>query len=485
MATTKYNSICISTEKVTPSAKKFPVAFWLIVKGLWLFHYKSVVQDRKCFKCSVHKLMRNRKERLRPDGPPRTKVEVIDSLLLSYDRNNDKWFRKEEAKSNLFVNIQDGDCEVCEVCDTEWWDYFGRTCRYTEEDIGVTRWNHKGSGLLSMGMITIFLSASFYDNILNMEKMWGHSEEIINLINKLCLLTLLASYFLVALLSKLRSHMKGDVPCLAWATTWNVRYLIKRAQLLDLPSKGMPGKYFLFLCMLWPFLNSCYRAIIYFYLSECDFDSHVVTTALFGIIMMETWGLFVYLIYFIRVSFQRQFSLILVYLRDFEGHIDRCRGAILCAFADYNLFKTFCNGYFLLTFPVVVIGVTSHITWQYLLYQVCATDSPIMKTQNFLRWLGLSEISMALFLYIFASGGMSVNYLGLQLHSNVLKLKSAAHALFWDEIVQVVDTTNRGSQLLYLSVFFSTVGIFMSLQFNNQDVTYMNARYNTTNMTIC
>lgn len=247
----------------------------------------------------------------------------------------------------------------------------------------------------------------------------------------------------------------------------------------------MPGKYFLFLCMLWPFLNSCYRAIIYFYLSECEFDSHVVTTALFGIIMMETWGLFVYLIYFIRVSFQRQFSLILVYLRDFEGHIDRCRGAILCAFADYNLFKTFCNGYFLLTFPVIVIGLTSHITWQYLLYQVCATDLSIMKTQNFLRWLVLSEISMALFLYIFASGGMSVNYLGLQLHSNVLKLKSAAHALFWDEIVQVVDTTNRGSQLLYLSVFFSTVGIFMSLQFNDQDVTYMNARYNTTNMTIC
>ena len=89
-----------------------------------------------------------------------------------------------------------------------------------------------------MVMVFAFLSATFYDSFINLMRMWANPEEIINLINKICLMTLLASYFMVALLSKIRKLTQKEFPCLAWATTWNVRYIVKRAQLLDLPRRG-------------------------------------------------------------------------------------------------------------------------------------------------------------------------------------------------------------------------------------------------------
>lgn len=248
----------------------------------------------------------------------------------------------------------------------------------------------------------------------------------------------------------------------------------------------MPGRCLLFLCVTWPFANSCYRAVIYLWLSQCEFNIHVVMTSVLGIIMFQTWGLFVYVIYFIRVSFQRQFSLIILYLDNFEGHMDRCRGTLLNALADFKVFRGFCDGYFLVGLPVAIVAMTTHVTWQYLLHEACSEDLPLMKTQNFLQWFVVSEILMAILLFTFAIGGIGVNHLETQLRLNILKLRSAEHPEFWNKIEEALGLATEGSQsILYITLFFSVVGVLASLQFQNQDVTYMSSRYNNTNVTLC
>lgn len=69
-------------------------------------------------------------------------------------------------------------------------------------------------------------------------QLFGKTEELLKLLQMLTMYTLLSVSFICALCSKIRSFFKSSVNRLFWTTTLNARYLVKRAQILDLPNRG-------------------------------------------------------------------------------------------------------------------------------------------------------------------------------------------------------------------------------------------------------
>lgn len=103
---------------------------------------------------------------------------------------------------------------------------------------GVKPWNHRGSNLLSLMALLVLLAANFYDWEFYVMKMLSHSEEMLHSLNALCLTVLTSSILIIVLLSKLQCYFGRDEECLHWAKTWNVGYLVRRMQLLNLPNEG-------------------------------------------------------------------------------------------------------------------------------------------------------------------------------------------------------------------------------------------------------
>lgn len=104
--------------------------------------------------------------------------------------------------------------------------------------LGVRPWNHRGSNLLSLMTLLVLLAANFYDWEFYVLKMWSNSKEMLHILSQLCLIVLDSSIPIAIFISKLQSSFFRNEECLSWARTWNVGYLIRRMQLLDLSNKG-------------------------------------------------------------------------------------------------------------------------------------------------------------------------------------------------------------------------------------------------------
>lgn len=102
--------------------RKWPASFWFILKVLGLFYHKSLVTERKCFRCQVRRITKN----ISLGKMSETEV-YLDPLNLSYELNSTKIARSEDDHTSL---------RKCEVCETLWWNSKRIPKRYTDREIG-------------------------------------------------------------------------------------------------------------------------------------------------------------------------------------------------------------------------------------------------------------------------------------------------------------------------------------------------------------
>ncbi|KAJ8037283.1 hypothetical protein HOLleu_18063 [Holothuria leucospilota] len=304
---------------------------------------------------------------------------------------------------------------------------------------------------------------------------WGKSDQTLHLLKNISFYAFAISYPLISLCSKLRSVLVENVPFLAWASTLNARYLIKRAQYLGLPEKGLPGKLFLFLCSVLPLLVTFYRAFIYLYISECPFTSQETFRIVRDVYFLETLGCFVYIIYLIRISFQHQFSLLLSYIKEEEGHLDKCRGALFNVTTDFSCFKQFCSNYLLCTIPMAVLAISSSVAWQYTVNSTCssASNERVLDVENNIcRYVWLVFL-LYLAVLTFAIGGLSTEHIWDNFYDDVLQLQSESHCEFWDSFVHQLSLLYKTKDNLTVTLFFSVLSCFTALQLGDQDVSFL------------
>ncbi|XP_071829734.1 uncharacterized protein [Apostichopus japonicus] len=432
--------------------KKWSVSFWMILQFLWLPHPNAVQYKRKCLKC---------------------RLRQVESLPLGEESINSTTPLTESSTYQTFL-IRQQQNETCSVCDTLWWDFHRRTVKYNEIDIGAQPWCHCMSGVMSSVMLLILLSVNicYLGFVLTMA--WADSGQILHLLNKFSFILVLSSYPFMACCSKLNDYIQGRIPCLLWSRTFNIRFIVTRAQYVDWKHAGLPGKKFLFLCIVWPGLLSLYRSYLLLIVGcQSTFNSNQafkMFVCVFVFVMMVTWGLFIYLIYFIRLSFHRQFRHLLLYLNEFQGEIDLCRDTIHNVYAEFNCFRKCCNIHVMVMFPALILGIATTVTWQYMQSDDWSGNTENRNHEKQLQYLGWNVIAMGVSLILIATGGLDVNAVEANFNSNVLHLQSERYEKFWKEIIHQIVVVSKVSNSIRMSIIFSILGSYMALQFQDQDL---------------
>lgn len=117
----------ITISRETPN-RRWSKVFWLMLKVLSTFHQKTLVAERKCFACKVKEINR-RTRNLQKKGKD-SDVD-LDCFLLTYEYDSC------EVQGDIHhLSINSDEDQICEVCDTLWWNYNRKSVRYTEEEIG-------------------------------------------------------------------------------------------------------------------------------------------------------------------------------------------------------------------------------------------------------------------------------------------------------------------------------------------------------------
>ncbi|XP_071814697.1 uncharacterized protein [Apostichopus japonicus] len=454
---------------VERKSRKWPNSFWFLMRALALFYHRSVVIERKCLYCHVRNITGNNYEQ-RMNGMD----TPLDFYILTYESNGAL------SRSDEMNNSQNQDPDSCDACQASWWNSYRVPEKYTERDIGRSRLSRRCGGVISMAWLTVVLGGLLCYSGSFLPKLFGEPDQVLSLLLKLTLVALMATHYIFILCSKIRSIFKVAACRLCWATTFNVRYLIKRAQFLDLANRGLPGAPFLILCVHCPLPLAVYRSIIFLYISSCGVNLYSVSQSLVGAFFMVNWGLFLYLIYFIRLSFQCQFNLLLSYIKDFEDDLQRCRAILLNVAADFSCNQQLCTLYLALTFPVLVIAVVANLTVDYVINVSNCLDQESQLIANHLAILFWSEIGVALLLCSIAMGGLKVRYIWENFVGNVLIMKTDKSRLLRKELFQEAEYLLRESSLLLTTIVFSVTGPYMGFHFDNQNVMMMNSSCNVT-----
>lgn len=122
----------------------------------------------------------------------------------------------------LFTSLQVFDCDEC----------------FRHSILGLCRWSRRWNGVITLVWLIIVLSVLLCGICSFLPQLFGKSEEILKLFTMMTLYTLLSVHYIIILCSKVRSLLKNSANRLFWTTTVNVRYLVKRAQILDMPNRG-------------------------------------------------------------------------------------------------------------------------------------------------------------------------------------------------------------------------------------------------------
>ncbi|XP_071813737.1 uncharacterized protein [Apostichopus japonicus] len=457
--------ICLPT---TVSAYRF----------LGLFYHERIVTERKCFSCNVENITKRQTgNRLKAiDGE-------LDYLILAYEADGDDI--DEEKKWLLEEKLEEDQEENCDVCESLWWNCDRLPERYTEEEIGVKRWCLKWNRMLSTTWLLFGAALLMLEFCTLFPRLYAQPDKMLQLLNILSLFIAITIPLALCLCSKIRSYFKSGVPKLNWASSLNIRYLIKRAQLLDLPNRGLPGKLFLFQCISCPVGVAIYRTIIFVYIGECWITLSKGLLSFVGVVFMFSLSVFVYLLYFIRVSFQCHFKLLLAYIKELECDAKRCKGVIMQVAADFSCYRRLCEVVTILMFPATVLAIVSNLTWDYIVFGTCVMEDEISrKIQQHIMILAWLEIITACVLYPFALGGLKVHYIWDDFTANLLLMKcKQSHKnsqASWKEILFEVEYLLKGSYFLVITIFGTVTGIYMGFHFGNQNVAVWTAACNGT-----
>lgn len=457
----------------------WPPIFWFMMKITGMFYHKTVVSNRRCVTCDMDHFERvvTKNTRRKSKFVRRLDSDNLYNLTISYENDHGEVKVGDQRSylgilySEMGTNSRQSQSEKknCKACQACWWDKHGKVQYYTEKSIGVTHWNHMGSWFVSTVILFAIISLLCTELVYVIGDMFGKRKKLLHLLSYSSFLCALAIYPVMNLCSKVRSSLSGRGPGL-WATSLNVRFIIRRLQFLDLQKNGAPGKLFLIMCMVWPIVCAMYRCYVVLGLrgqtgTRRSFACFSAGSSMF------MWGCFVYLLYTIRLSFQIQLDLILKFLKRFEGQTDLCQNVLRQVTIDFKCFHQCVRIYMTAMIPMCVLAVTTSLTWQYMLNSDKAKeeDVALQKYINTMIWL---EIVMFIILAPIAVGGVDVSYVWERFRTNVYCMMGGEHQFFWEEITRYLRNVEGKTPVISFTMILSIVGFYMAVQFGQQDVIY-------------
>ncbi|PIK42424.1 hypothetical protein BSL78_20720 [Apostichopus japonicus] len=187
-----------------------PTTVWLIMKITCVFFQNKLAVPRECFRC--HILERNK-------SISRSSTNEWNGCL-----NGDRYDYSTSERTNHYDVMQS---ENCTACDSYWWDYNGRVCRYADTDIGVGTWNHRGSWVVSVLLLFSISVNNAYEVITFAHFNRENTYFLVNLLSFFIFMTILSLYPIMSLYSKITTVVtQGRISAKYRTRTLNVRYIL-------------------------------------------------------------------------------------------------------------------------------------------------------------------------------------------------------------------------------------------------------------------
>lgn len=461
-------------QKDTKARSKWPSAFWFLMKILGIFHQPSIVRRRKCFQCYVKGIKQESHDSVTTED-----YTVLSPLSLAYDFDDSQQVF-EEASSNSF---EDDECELCNISR---WDYLGHNIHHISDDtIGASPWNHRGSKYISFVILLILIVCLSQEIYFLWHDTWGKPDKLLHALSYGGYIGCLSVYPVMCICSKLRycgdlQHMSS----LTWAIVLNERFIFRRLQFLVNVGEGIPGKCFLFVCLIWPSLNVCYRGIISHILASYKPKLQDTITIPATELLLVAWGCFTYLLYIMRLSFQHQFEVVVFYVINREGQLDKCRHCISSTTMDFNCFRKFTQFYMAIIISLNVLGATTITSTQYRLTGTCYYEHHFVEQLN-LYILIWSTILMFVSLSMIAIGGLDLNSTWRRFKLSIIQASNSANYKFWQTLLKHITRVGDIDSTVSYTVIFSVIGLYTGLRLEeNQDLSYYGSNDNCTDWNI-
>ncbi|KAJ8037271.1 hypothetical protein HOLleu_18050 [Holothuria leucospilota] len=438
MASLKLNEECEDRPQSSPSPQpickslrlksEWPPVIWFVMMFTGLFSHRKIVTKRWCIACEadIYKsLFRSNHVGLRQG-----ELMKDSTTLTSYYED-----KRLDSELNLLSSPQETLCKACETC---WWDKYGRISMYSEADIVI----------------------------FSVDKLFAKRNLVLHLLSYIHFLCPLFVFPAMNICSKVTSALSTQEHGL-WATSLNARYIVQRLQYLDLPEDGLPSKWFLVICIVWPICGSAYRAYITFAL-EGNLDiAHRLNCLTVGITEFM-WGCFMYLLFLMRLSFQIQLKLVLDFIKNCKRDEDFCQRVVQRLMVDVRCFRECVAIYMDLMIPLCVLGAFVSLRWQYLILADVDNDCSSLwcltqRNINIMIWM---DVLMFSSLGPLAIGGFNVNYLWENFKLHVRFMQDDLHPTCWNQLVHFIKRTEDQAPYFSFAAILSIVSLYMTGHFN-------------------
>ncbi|XP_033630072.1 uncharacterized protein LOC117292216 [Asterias rubens] len=431
--------------------KHWPWFVWFLLRFIGLFNSRHIVATRRCHIC-------------------RLTADLEEGCSES------------DVCRNLAVNSDPDFRSGCAVCRSEWSNGSERYRPYSETDIGVAKWNHRGSTILSIVWHFILIILITYDFLWYMINYWGKEDQIIRLISySVFLLSIIVTPVLSLTANVCNIVMNYTNPRLSqdlgftWYHALSIRYIVRRLQHLQLGESGLPYKAFLGLCLVWPSVNGIFRIVLYFAIVKRNFQDevHVLISLHVCMLGMVVFGAFCYIMLLLRLSFQNQIRHKLAFLRCHVGAVDVCRRSVVSYAAELGSIFRLVSVWILFMLAVSTWAITTQVCWDYAPKGKASTPSQRdVKIMIILKTLIWSEHTMFILLPIVAVGGIDLNRIWVQYTRSISKLRSEEYGDFWDKIIKFCKEQSPVTRVKAVTLMFSALGLFLGLKLTDQNIAF-------------
>ncbi|XP_071481417.1 uncharacterized protein, partial [Diadema antillarum] len=491
---------------------KWPWFLWLSLKYLGLFWSRSVVEKRCCQDCYQKKLKeadlmarhgsgtqllaalrRHGQSYLRPPEigidtdidtilqaeNPSDGMRVANGLLKKTSRSNinnsdvdddEGYSVTDKSEADTAGDDDDGRKGRCRVCDALWWDGKGQYRTYSDKDIGLRAWNHRGSGVLSVLLLCLYLSLVLYDALFYARMYWGRKKDLLRYISYMSYLIFGGSVPFLCLFTLIQ-NITNITRFANWPHALDSRYIVRRLQYLDLTERGLPNKLFLVACVGYPTFTAIYRLLFYaVVLNSTSLSLHSYLAIITCLCVLTLYGVFSYIIYLLRISFEPQLRLDVSFVRQHVDHLDMCRAKLASTVQDFKTLRQLTNGWMVMVFGVLTWSLATQVTWNYMLFShECKLNWGI---QMYINGLMALENLMFFCLPCFAIGGASINFIWVRFRYRLLELRRARHERFWYRLLQFLREQDPVECSMRITMLFTLIGLFVALQFGDQNLYY-------------
>ncbi|XP_072168336.1 uncharacterized protein [Diadema setosum] len=474
------------------SGGKWPWFLWLSLKYLGLFWSRPVVGKRCCQHCYQKKLEEGDRMARHASG---TQIGIdtdIDTILQEEISSDDTRIEPMTTTSRISINNNDYDDEGysvtdkseadtagddddgrksrCRVCDSLWWNGKGQYRTYSDKDIGIGTWNHRGSGVVSVILLCLYIFLDLYDVLFFASLFWGRQKDLLRYISYMTYLIyggsvpFLCSFALI-------QNITNVAPFAYWPHALDSRYIVRRLQYLDLPERGLPNKLFLVACVVGPLFIVIFRLLFYTVIISTEhFTLRTYLVMINCLCVLTLYGVFSYIIYLLRISFEPQLRLDVSFVRQHVDHLDLCRAKLASTVQDFKTLRQLTNGFMVMVFGLLTMSVATQVTW---IYMLLSHDCKLnLMTDMYINALVVMENLTFFGLPCFAIGGASINFIWVRFRYRLLELRRARHERFWYRLLQFIREQDPVECSMRITMLFTLIGLFVALQFGDQNVFY-------------